>query len=621
MDPLKVTPTKGLCMKISYLLAAVMVVAISLPTLAAPILPPRHNVLIFVADGLRANSVNPNDTPTMWALKKNGVSFVNPHSIYPTITTVNASAIATGHYIGDTGNFGNQLYTSFASLDAGGAMTPFLESDAVLGQMNDHFGGNYLHEESLLAAARKAGFHTAAFGKTGAAAIQDVTARDGTQTIVIDDSIGTPGSIPVSPVIEAAMRSAGIRPTAPKSAAPNNAQEKYLLDIATKIVLPRFRRRGKPFAILFWSRDPDGTQHSQKESLGKVSPGINGDTSKAGIKDADDTLAGLLGALKSLGFDKTTDIFVTADHGFSAIAKHSETSAAARYETADGPENAVDTQNAPPSIGQRDLPQGFLAIDLADALKLPLFDPNTSKRVDFTKAEHPSYGNGYIGNDPAHPDVIVAANGGSDEIWLLRANGSEVARRIVAILAEEDYVSGIFSNSDLGEIPGTLPLSAISLEGAALTPHPSLIINFRSFATPGCLAAVMCAAEVADTSLATGQGMHGSFSRADTMNFMAAAGPDFKAGFMDTAPASNADIAPTLAHILRLTIAAKGSLTGRVLTEALPGGRRVTVTRGWLASKPGVGGHSTVLNFQQVGGTRYYDAAGYPGRTVGLVVH
>ncbi len=607
-------------MRISYLLAAVMTVASALPALAA-IQPAQHNVLIFVADGLRANSVNPKNAPTMWALKKSGVSFVNHHSIYPTVTTVNASAIATGHYIGDTGNFGNQLYTGFASPDAGGAMTPFLESDAVLGQMNDHFGGNYLNEESLLAAARKAGFQTAAFGKTGAAAIQDVTARDGTETIVIDDSIGTPGSIPVSPEIEAAMRRAGIPPTAPKSAAPNSTQEKYLLDVATKIVLPRFRRTGKPFAIVFWSRDPDGTQHSQKDSLGKLSVGINGDTSKAGIKDADDRLAGLLGALKSLGLDKTTDIFVTADHGFSTIEKRSQTSAAARYETAAGDEDAADPQDAPPPIRRYDLPQGFLAIDLADALKLPLFDPNTKKQVDFANGEHPSYGNGYIGNDPASPNVIVAANGGSDEIWLPDPGASDIARRIVTILAAEDYVSGIFSNDDLGEIPGTLPLSAVNLKGAARTPVPALVVNFRSFAIAGCMAAVMCAVEIADTSLATGQGMHGSFSRADTMNFMAAAGPDFKARFTDPAPVGNADIAPTLARILHISITPKGRLTGRVLTEALPGGRPVSVTRGWLASKPAPGGQRTVLNFQQVGSTRYFDAAGYSGRTVGLLVH
>lgn len=583
--------------------------------------PQPHNVLIFVADGLRAGSVTAKSAPTMWKLARAGVRFTNPHSLYPTITTVNASAIATGHYIGDTGNFGNRLYVGFAVPEAGSAKTPELENDAVLGEMNDHFGGNYLNEESLLAAARKAGFQTAALGKTAAAPIQDVTARDGSSTIVIDDSTGTADGIPVAPDIAAAMKAAGIPSTAPKTSVPNNAQEKYLLEIATKIVLPKFKQARKPFVVVFWSRDPDGSQHSQKDSLGKLAPGINGTSSEAGIKDADDTLAGLLATLKSRGLDKTTDVFVTADHGFSTIDKHSQTSAAARYEAAGGAENAVDTQNAPPPVSKRDLPPGFLAIDLADALKLPLFDPNTQQPVNYAQGEHPSYGNGYIGNDEANPDVIVASNGGSDEIWLAAANASDLAKRIVAILAAEDYVSGIFVNDDFGDIPGTLPLSAIDLRGAAKTPQPAIVVNFRSTLIPGCTSEPLCAAEVADTSLATGQGMHGSFSRADTMNFMAAAGPDFKTRFADPAPSSNADIAPTLAHILHLTISPKGRLTGRVLTEALPGGRKVMVSRGWVASKPAANGTKTILNYQQVGGARYFDAAGFPGHTVGLIVH
>jgi hypothetical protein len=47
------------------------------------------------------------------------------------------------------------------------------------------------------------------------------------------------------------------------------------------------------------------------------------------------------------------------------------------------------------------------------------------------------------------------------------------------------------------------------------------VVNFRSYAT-GCDKPVMCAVNVADSGLQQGQGMHGSFSRADTMNFMAA---------------------------------------------------------------------------------------------------
>ena len=66
------------------------------------------------------------------------------------------------------------------------------------------------------------------------------------------------------------------------------------------------------------------------------------------------------------------------------------------------------------------------------------------------------------------------------------------------------------------------------------------------------LGAQICAAEMADTGLQTGQGMHGSLSRADTRNFMAAAGPGFQTRASPIPPVSNADIAPTIAHILHL---------------------------------------------------------------------
>ena len=81
--------------------------------------------------------------------------------------------------------------------------------------------------------------------------------------------------------------------------------------------------------------------------------------------------------------------------------------------------------------------------------------------------------------------------------------------------------------------------------------------------------------------------MHGSFSRADTMNFMAAIGPDFKAGFVDEAPVSNADIGKTMAHILGLKIPFKGALMGRVAEEALPGGASPVVENFIERSKPG----------------------------------
>ena len=144
-----------------------------------------------------------------------------------------------------------------------------------------------------------------------------------------------------------------------------------------------------------------------------------------------------------------------------------------------------------------------------------------------------------------------------------------------------------------------------------------MVLNFRSFATdPGNR--YMTAVEITDNNLQHGQGMHGSFSRADTMNFMAAIGPDFKAGFVDEAPVSNADIGLTMARILGLPLHAKGQLLGRVLTEAMRGGAAVRHTKGILRSEPSETGLRTVVQYQTVGRTRYFDAAGFPGRTVGL---
>ena len=115
--------------------------------------------------------------------------------------------------------------------------------------------------------------------------------------------------------------------------------------------------------------------------------------------------------------------------------------------------------------------------------------------------------------------------------------------------------------------------------------------------------------------------MHGSFSRADTMNFMAAIGPDFKAGFTDEAPVSNADVGKTLARILGLKIKDKGKLIGRVLAEAMPGGATPSHVAKIVRSNPDARGLTTILSYQLVGSTRYFDSAGFPGRTAGLTDH
>ncbi|HEY1472853.1 MAG TPA: alkaline phosphatase family protein [Pseudolabrys sp.] len=601
----------------SKALHALALAAVGLQLTAASAEPP-HNVILFVPDGLRALKVTPETAPTMAAIRDKGVNFKNPHSLFPTFTTANASAMATGHYLGDTGDFSNTIYTGYPVGPAGGTVTPFLENDAVLFDVDEHFEGNYLNEETILKIARGQGFSTAAIGKLGPTLIFDHTDRvdrPGEHTIVVDDSTGSKIGAPLTAEMQDALGKAGLPLVAPTRGANGNAgtfekpgtttanieQQAYFTDVATKIVLPMFKARNKPFVLVFWSRDPDGTQHNQGDSLNALTPGINGPSSLAAIKNADDNLAALRKALDDLGLSATTDVIVSADHGFSTISKQSKTSAAAKIDYAD--------------VSKGLLPPGFLAMDIAKALELPLFDPN-KKNAAVTGNSHPSAGNGVIGKDPAKPDVVVAANGGSDLVYL-PGKDRKVAARVVKALLEQDYVSGIFVDGSLGRYPGTLPMSAINLSGAARPPHPAIAVSFTSIAA-GCEQPLLCAAEIADTGLQQGQGMHGSFSRADTMNFMAAVGPDFRAGFADEAPVSNADVGKTIAHILGLNIKANGRLVGRVINEAMPGGRSPSVLSHTVRSPISENRLCTVLQYQSVGRTRYFDVAGFPGRTVGL---
>lgn len=634
-----------------------------------------RNVIIFVADGLRPSSVNPTDAPTLYNIRKNGVSFVNSHAVFPTFTTPNAAAIATGHYPGDTGDFSNTIYTGYPVFPGGanGTPTPFIENDSVLGDIDEKFGGNFLDEEALLGYARRNGYSTAAVGKLGPTLIQDITQgnlENGSvpppQTIIIDDSTGKTGGIPLNSDIterlntvdlplQAPDRSNGVSSTSqasngfsgnnttPGTLAANIVQQQYFADATTKAILPLFKDRGQPFVMVYWSRDPDGTQHNQGDSLNNLTPGINGPTSKAAVKNADDNLQQILETVRSLGLENNTDIFITSDHGFSTISKqpldqkgNSTTSYAASL--------------AYPGVNSGFLPPGFVAIDLSHALNLPLYDPDTPitdssgkyvayTPVDPTAGQRPRNGDGLIGGsneikDEPNAKVVVAANGGSDLIYVPDKDPNTV-RRVVEFLTQQDYVSGLFVDDVFGSVPGALPLSTINLKGSTGLPIPAIVVNFKTFDT-GCGQPVACGVEIADTGLQQGQGMHGSFSRADTYNNMAAIGPDFKRGFIDQAPVGNVDVAITLAHILGFQIPRQGELTGRVLSEALVRqpqklpfqfrtreyppvlNRLPFVKSGTLVSSPAANGIRTILNYQEVNETRYFDAAGFPDRTLGL---
>ncbi|MDE2486410.1 MAG: alkaline phosphatase family protein [Alphaproteobacteria bacterium] len=574
-----------------------------------------HNVIIFVADGLRSHIVTPRTAPALAALRREGVDFQNSHSLYPTVTTPNGSAIATGHYLGDTGDFGNMLFVGRPLSPKSTSSVVPLEDDGVQAQMNARYGGDYLGEESFVEAARAQGYATAVVGKLGPAGVQDVRDRDG-RGILIDDGTGRSFGVPLPPDVAAAIQAAGLPVEAPFRGAnaavgsfdkpgtkvANVVQQDWFVDVATKVLLPRFKAEKKPFVLVFWSRDPDGTQHGEGDSLNSLTPGINGPTTMAAIRNASNDLQALRAAVAKLGLAADTDIVVTADHGFSVESRQSRTSVSATYRYPDVPAGF--------------LPPTFAAIDLAQALGLPLYDP-AGRPVDPKSGQRPR-GGALIGPDPTHPEIVIAPNGGTDLIYLPGADAKALAPRVVEALTREDYTGAIFVRDALGSLPGTLPTSAVGLAGDARTIAPDIVVGFRSFST-GCADPEVCGAEVADTDLQQGQGIHGSFGRQDTHNFMAATGPDFRKRFVDPDPVSNADWAPTLAHALKIDFPARGHATGRAMTEALAKGETTPrVRRYTLRSAPAANGFVTVLDGQTADGRRYFDAAGMPGRTLGL---
>lgn len=621
----------------------------------------KNNVIIFVADGLRRGSVNAEDMPTFLRLRTTGVDFRNSHSVFPTFTTANASAIGTGHGLGDTGDYSNTIYPgawlSKPDAAAPGSITPFLENDQVLANMNSLFGGNYLGERTLLSVAREKGFNVASVGKLGPTAIQQIDAVSWNQSgalsnsgaIIVDDSTGNSAGLPLPEDVLDAMQKANLPQdsplrsngyadssiwnsafvgdaTTPGTIAANHVQQQWFADVTTKVLLPKFAEDKKPFVLLFWSRDPDGTQHDEGDSLQRLQPGINGDTPRRGLQNADHCLKQLLDWLDAHPAVKAhTDVVLTSDHGFATISRReiasdgtqsSEPSAALTYEL-NGKEKAEP---------QGTLPTGFLAVDLGIREHLRVFDsavrvttgPSVYAELVLSgeKSQHPATGSALLGEtvkrvDGSDAHIIVAANGGADLLYV-PSKSVDIVHKTIGILTQLDYVGGIFVDDAYcpaaSDCPGALPMSTVGLVGSSHVPRPAIVVTFKVFYNvPGDL---QSAAQVSDTTLQEGQGMHGGFGRDQTFNNMAAIGPDFKSGFVDETPMGNTDIVPTLARILGIEMPSVGSLKGRVLQEALANGEAVKAGEvKTLVSAPTQNGVRTVLEYQEASGVRYYNRA------------
>jgi hypothetical protein len=232
------------------------------------------------------------------------------------------------------------------------------------------------------------------------------------------------------------------------------------------------------------------------------------------------------------------------------------------------------------------------------------------------RAQHPSGGSALLGEsvqrvDGSDAKIIVEAGSGSDLLYV-PSESVKTVRETVDTLARLDYVGGIFVDdrycATAEDCPGALPMSAVGLVGKSKVPRPAIVVSFKNFELR--TGDLQSAIQIADTTSQEGQGQHGGLARSQTLNNMAAMGPDFKHGFVDELPMGNIDIAPTLAHVLGIEMPSVGSLKGRVVDEALVDGK-TTAKAGELTkiSAPAANGLRTLLEYQVKDGVAYYDRA------------
>lgn len=572
----------------------------------------KHRTIIFVWDGLRPDSINPVDTPNAYALMKRGVWFSDNHSTYPTFTMINGATFATGAFPGATGFNGNYAYAPGGSgkTASGGTANysaPIATEDwAVLDGLNAYYQQNFheplLNAQTLFSAAQGAGLKTATVGKTGPAYIQDYT-RGG---LIIDENAVFPLSVAHEmqakgfslPVNAPNMYAPGELTLAQGNGTPTTALAMVTLNDgvtsdASDAGGGRFLLTNRnltnyftsyvlnwqvPDLSLLWLRTVDATQHD-------YGPGSKNYFNA--IQAQDGYLGQVIAQLSTQELLSTTNILIASDHAHSTVSGPLGLFPLRALEKdATTGKNKVGAQSAngfPVSgfVRAADLltRAGFHAYDGLGCDYTPVFsgilaDGSSAYpvQVDTTGAICGTANAKYTTPPYLVPAtlpadaILVAAPGGSEQFYV-PSHDPELVRRLVTFLQKREEFGAIFVDGRYGSIPGTFTAASVNLQNASGR-NPDVTVSYtwddqvRINGKPGIeFQSAFAAIQF--------RGMHGSFSPVDAHNTLIAAGPDFKVGYSDPLPSGNVDVAPTVAHLLGLSLP---SAQGRVLSEALVGG-------------------------------------------------
>jgi predicted AlkP superfamily pyrophosphatase or phosphodiesterase len=284
---------------------AVLVPAVALASLAGctspdpPPDPPQRHLLIVV-DGLRPDYVTPDVMPHLTGLGQRGVVFTRHHAVYPTVTRVNASSLATGAYPEAHGLMGNAVF--FPRVDPAG----FLDTgdrhalEAIVAS-----GEPLLTAVTLGEALHDAGRRllVVSSGTSGSALLNNPTVAGGA---ILHHAYTLPGNLG-----EALAQSIGPPPAAD---APRTAFDRYAVDAFLEVGLPRV----DPAVTVMWLGALDSTAHAT---------GVGSPDTVAVLRHVDREIARIEHALEARGLLDQYNIWITSDHGFSTHVGAPATSA------------------------------------------------------------------------------------------------------------------------------------------------------------------------------------------------------------------------------------------------------------------------------------------------------
>jgi arylsulfatase A-like enzyme len=249
----------------------------------------------MVWDGMRPDFVSKENTPTLFEMSRQGVTFLHHHPVYVSSTEVNGTALATGVYPAQSTIIANDEFRP--SIDSQGPIETQSLRAVRKGDALSH--NHYLAFPTVSEILHENGLRTVVTGTKPVALLHDRAARD-------DGAFGVTlfagETLPADAKRELV---AALGPFPSGGATQTNADQ-----WTTSALTSQLWKNGVPPFSLLWLAEPDYSQH--KAGPGAADPLI-------AIKNCDNALARVLQALKEKNAVDSTDVIVVSDHGFSTV--------------------------------------------------------------------------------------------------------------------------------------------------------------------------------------------------------------------------------------------------------------------------------------------------------------